>query len=110
MTRPTVWIAGGTDKGNDYEPLKAFAREKVKALVCMGLDNEKLVREFTGVVPEVVSCSSLDEAMRAARERASEGDTVLLSPACASFDLFKNYEQRGKLFKQWVEENVIQNS
>ena len=110
MTRPTVWIAGGTDKGNDYEPLKAFAREKVKALVCMGLDNEKLVREFTGVVPEVVSCSSLDEAMRAARERASEGDTVLLSPACASFDLFKNYEQRGELFKQWVRENVMQNS
>lgn len=110
MTRPTVWIAGGTDKGNDYEPLKAFAREKVKALVCMGLDNEKLVREFTGVVPEVVSCSSLDEAMREAQKRASEGDTVLLSPACASFDLFKNYEQRGELFKQWVEENVIQNS
>ena len=107
MTRPVVWIAGGTDKGNDYNPLKAFAREKVKALVCMGVDNEKLVREFTGVVPTVVSTSSLDEAMRAARELAAEGDTVLLSPACASFDLFKNYEQRGAMFKQWVKENIL---
>ena len=106
MTRPTVWIAGGTDKGNDYEPLKAFARQKVKTLVCMGLDNEKLVREFSDVVPEVVSCSSLDEAMRAAAAHAKSGDVVLLSPACASFDLFKNYEQRGRLFKQWVKENL----
>ena len=107
MTRPTVWIAGGTDKGNDYEPLKAFAREKVKALVCMGVDNAKLVEAFTGVVPTVVSTSSLDEAMRAAAELASAGDTVLLSPACASFDLFKNYEQRGELFKEWVKENIL---
>ena len=107
MTRPTVWIAGGTDKGNDYEPLKEFARRKVKCLVCMGLDNEKLVREFSDVVPQVVSCSSLDEAMQAAREVATEGDVVLLSPACASFDLFKNYEQRGELFKQWVKENIL---
>jgi len=73
----------------------------------MGLDNEKLVREFTDVVPQVISCSSLDEAMRAARAAAVEGDVVLLSPACASFDLFKNYEQRGELFKQWVKENVL---
>ena len=107
MTRPVVWIAGGTDKGNDYNPLKGFAREKVKALICMGLDNEKLVREFTGVVPAVVSTSSLDEAMRAAREIAAEGDVVLLSPACASFDLFKNYEHRGEMFKQWVKEKVL---
>ena len=107
MTRPTVWIAGGTDKGNDYAPLKEFARKKVKCLVCMGLDNEKLVREFTGVVPQVVSCSSLDEAMEAARGVAQEGDVVLLSPACASFDLFKNYEHRGELFKQWVKENIL---
>ena len=107
MTRPVVWIAGGTDKGNDYTPLKEFARKKVKALVCMGLDNEKLIREFSDILPEVVSCSSLDEAMRAAERLASNGDTVLLSPACASFDLFKNYEQRGELFKEWVRENVI---
>ena len=103
MTRPVVWIAGGTDKGNDYTPLKGFAREKVKALICMGEDNKKLLREFEGVVPKVISTSSLDEAMSAAREAATEGDVVLLSPACASFDLFKNYEQRGKLFKEWVE-------
>ena len=106
MKRPVVWIAGGTDKGNDYEPLKGFAREKVKALICMGLDNEKLQREFAGVVPEIRSTSSLDEAMRAAHEMAVEGDVVLLSPACASFDLFKNYEQRGQLFKERVEQNL----
>ena len=107
MTRPTVWIAGGTDKGNDYTPLKEFARNKVKCLVCMGLDNEKLIKEFTDVVPLVISCSSLEEAMQAARKVAEEGDVVLLSPACASFDLFKNYEQRGELFKKWVEDNVL---
>ena len=102
MTRPVVWIAGGTDKGNDYTPLKEFARAKVKTLVCMGLDNEKLVRDFTDIVPKVVSTSSLDEAMRAAVAAAESGDVVLLSPACASFDLFKNYENRGELFKEWV--------
>jgi UDP-N-acetylmuramoylalanine--D-glutamate ligase len=106
MTRPVVWIAGGTDKGNDYEPLKKFAREKVHTLVCMGLDNAKLVRDFTGVVPTVVSTASLDEAMAAARNAARKGDVVLLSPACASFDLFKNYENRGELFKQWVVEHL----
>lgn len=107
MTRPVVWIAGGTDKGNDYAPLKDFARAKVRALVCMGVDNRKLVEEFTGVVPTVVSTSSLDEAMRTAAGLAREGDTVLLSPACASFDLFKNYEQRGELFKKWVADNIL---
>ncbi|MBR5820227.1 MAG: UDP-N-acetylmuramoyl-L-alanine--D-glutamate ligase [Alistipes sp.] len=106
MTRPVVWIAGGTDKGNDYEPLKKFAREKVHTLVCMGLDNAKLEREFAGVVPTIVSTASLDEAMQAARAAARKGDVVLLSPACASFDLFKNYENRGELFKQWVVEHV----
>lgn len=106
MTRPVVWIAGGTDKGNDYEPLKEFARAKVKALICMGLDNEKLVCDFTGVVPKVVSTASLDEAMRAAVAAAERGDVVLLSPACASFDLFKNYENRGELFKEWVRCNI----
>ena len=106
MKRPVVWIAGGTDKGNDYEPLKAFAREKVHTLVCMGLDNAKLVREFMGVVPAVVSTASLDEAMSAARAAARPGDAVLLSPACASFDLFKNYEDRGRRFKAWVAEHT----
>ncbi len=102
MTRPTVWIAGGTDKGNDYEPLKAFARAKVHTLVCMGVDNAALERSFEGVVPTIISTSSLEAAMVAARGSAREGDVVLLSPACASFDLFKNYEHRGEMFKEWV--------
>ena len=102
MTRPTVWIAGGTDKGNDYGPLMDFARQKVHTLICMGLDNQKLIDSFTGVVGEVISTASLDEAMQAARCVARAGDVVLLSPACASFDLFQNYEQRGRLFKEWV--------
>lgn len=73
----------------------------------MGVDNEKLLREFTGVVPTVVSTSSLEEAMQSAQRLSESGDTVLLSPACASFDLFKSYEHRGKLFKEWVVENVL---
>ncbi len=107
MQRPTVWIAGGTDKGNDYAPLKEFARQKVKALICMGVDNSKLVRDFDGIVPVIRDCHTLDEAMSAALECASSGDAVLLSPACASFDLFKNYEERGRLFKEWVKENIL---
>ena len=107
MTRPVVWIAGGKDKGNDYGPLKEFARQKVKTLVCMGLHNEKLVEEFTGVVPHVISTSSLDEAMQAARKAAQPGDAVLLSPACASFDLFKSFEDRGTQFKQWIFSNLV---
>ena len=106
MTRPVVWIAGGTDKGNDYEPLKKLAREKVHTLVCMGLDNAKLVREFTGVIPEIISTDSLDAALTACKQAARPGDVVLLSPACASFDLFHNYEQRGELFKKWVREHA----
>ena len=105
MKRPVVWIAGGTDKGNDYAPLMPFVREKVHTLVCMGLDNEKLLRDFTGVVPRVVSTASLDDAMQAARSAARSGDVVLLSPACASFDLFKSYEDRGRQFKEWVEQH-----
>ena len=106
MTRPVVWIAGGTDKGNDYTPLKGFAREKVHTLICMGLDNAKLEREFAGVVGQIISTSSLDEAMEAARRVARAGDAVLLSPACASFDLFKNYEHRGHCFKAWIAEHL----
>ena len=106
MTRPTVGIAGGTDKGNDYAPLMDFAREKVHTLICMGVDNQKLIDSFTGTIPTIRDTHSLDEAMTAAREAAREGDVVLLSPACASFDLFRNYEARGEEFKQWVNENV----
>ena len=107
MKRPTVWIAGGTDKGNDYTPIKEFARRKVKALICMGVDNTKLVRDFQGIVPVIRDCHTFEEAMAAARDEAKEGDTVLLSPACASFDLFRNYEERGRMFKEWVKENVL---
>ena len=106
MTRPTVWIAGGTDKGNDYAPLMQFAKQKIKTLVCMGINNEKLTRDFRGVIPQIFSTHSLDEAMRMAVKSARKGDTVLLSPACASFDLFKNYEHRGAEFKRWIKENV----
>ena len=102
MTRPVVWIAGGTDKGNDYAPLVDFARRKVKALVAMGVNNEKLIRSFREVVPHVEDTCSLAGAMASASALAEPGDVVLLSPACASFDLFKNYEDRGRQFKEWV--------
>lgn len=103
MTQPVVWIAGGTDKGNDYSVLYELVRQKVKALICMGVDNEKLVRSFTGICP-VEDTHSLSEAMQKARSYAESGDAVLLSPCCASFDLFKNYEDRGRLFKAAVAE------
>ncbi len=102
MTRPVVWIAGGTDKGNDYNPLKGFAADKVHTLVCMGLDNGALEREFEGVIPSIISTSSFEDAMVAASTAAQEGDVVLLSPACASFDLFRSYIHRGECFAQWV--------
>ncbi len=102
MTRPTVWIAGGTDKGNNYDTLRELASCKVKALVCMGVDNGKLLDSFRDVVPEIYDTHSMEEAMRICRKIAVPGDTVLLSPACASFDLFKNYEDRGRQFKAAV--------
>lgn len=104
MTRPVVWIAGGTDKGNDYEPLYRFT-PKIKALVCMGVNNEKLVKSFRGRIDEIHSVGSLDEAMKRAGKLAAPGDVVLLSPACASFDLFENYEHRGRMFAEWIKNN-----
>lgn len=101
MTTPLVWIAGGTDKGNDYSVLFPLVKEKVKVLVCMGVDNRKLIENFSSLC-EVVDTHSLDETMEACRKYAVAGDTVLLSPCCASFDLFRNYEQRGELFKEKV--------
>lgn len=101
MTAPVVWIAGGTDKGNDYSVLLPLVKEKVKVLVCMGVDNRKLMEAFSPLC-EVVDTHSLDEAIEACREHAVPSDAVLLSPCCASFDLFKNYEQRGELFKEKV--------
>ncbi len=100
--KPIVWIAGGVDKGNDYSMLKGLAKEKVKAIVCLGKDNQKIHDAFKGVVKNIVDVSSMDEAVKAAYYLARNGDTVLLSPACASFDLFENYEDRGTQFKQKV--------
>ena len=103
MWAPVVWIAGGTDKGNDYSALFDLVRKKVKLLICMGVDNKKLIDAFSPMC-EVVDTHSLDETMAVAARRAEKGDVVLLSPCCASFDLFKNYENRGELFKEKVKE------
>ena len=100
--RPVVWIAGGTDKGNDYDTLVPLAKEKVKALICMGVDNRKLHECFEGIVPEIHDVTSAKEAVNLAHRIAVPGDVVLLSPCCASFDLFKNYEDRGRQFKEAV--------
>ncbi len=102
MPHNTVLILGGKDKGNDYTEIEPLVKEKVKAIVCMGKDNGKLMEFFSGKVPSIRSTHSLDEAVAACRELASEGDTVLLSPCCASFDLFHSYEERGRLFKDAV--------
>lgn len=99
-----VWIAGGLDKGNDYSELYDLVREKVKALVCLGKDNSKLINAFEGVAPQIVDTHSINEAVKAAYKLAKNGDVVLLSPACASFDLFDNYEDRGRKFKEAVRE------
>lgn len=102
MDKPVVWIAGGTDKGNDYSAIESLVKEKVKALVCMGLDNSKLVKAFKGKVPGLVETNTIKDAITEAARLANEGDVVLLSPACASFDLFKNYMDRGDQFKEIV--------
>ncbi len=102
MSARTVWIVGGVDKGNDYDELLPFVHEKVKAIVCLGIDNEKIIKSFSNVVNDIVEASSMKEAVDLASAFTEEGDTVLLSPACASFDLFKSYEDRGDQFKQIV--------
>ena len=102
MKTPVVWIAGGTDKGNDYSLLFDLVQEKVKALICLGVDNEKLFQSFADKVPSIQEVRSAADAVKAAYQWAEPGDTVLLSPACASFDLFKNYEDRGKQFKEAI--------
>jgi UDP-N-acetylmuramoylalanine--D-glutamate ligase len=100
--QPLVWIAGGTDKGNDYNMIKAQVQQKVKALICLGKDNEKLKKFFDGIVPSISETQSVTELVRMALKEAKKGDVVLLSPACASFDLFKNYEDRGDQFRRAV--------
>ena len=99
---PTVWIAGGEDKGNDYSELLPLVREKVKAIICLGLDNSKIIETFGPVVDLMVETYSMSEAVKVAYKIAERGENVLLSPACASFDLFKNYEDRGDQFKEAV--------
>jgi UDP-N-acetylmuramoylalanine--D-glutamate ligase len=102
MTTPTVWIVGGVDKGNDYNELMSLVHEKVKGIICLGVDNKKIIDAFGNVVDVMVEVDNMIDAVRMAQRMTEKGDTVLLSPACASFDLFENYEDRGRQFKQAV--------
>jgi len=102
MTTPVVWIVGGQDKGNDYEPLRQLVRQKVRAIVCLGIDNAKIVEFFGSDIADITETNSAETAAYAAMKLAQPGDTVLLSPACASFDLFRNYEDRGDQFREAV--------
>jgi UDP-N-acetylmuramoylalanine--D-glutamate ligase len=104
IDKPIVWIAGGVDKGNDYDLLKPLVAEKVKAIVCLGLDNRHIHKAFEGLVDEIIDTESAREAVATSYYLAKKGDTVLLSPACASFDLFENFEDRGNQFKAAVKE------
>ncbi len=102
MDKPVVWVVGGVDKGNDYNTLRDLVKQKVKAIVCLGTDNAKIHKAFAGLVPTIVDTASAEQAVRTGYELAEQGDVVLLSPACASFDLFENYEERGRKFKAAV--------
>ncbi len=104
LNKPIVWIAGGVDKGNDYDALKPLVKEKVKAIICLGVDNKKIVEAFSDIVPDILETQDMTEAVRSAYYLAKDGETVVLSPACASFDLFENYEDRGRQFKMAVRE------
>ncbi len=102
MQSPTIWIAGGVDKGNDYSDLLPIVREKVKAIICLGIDNTKIMETFKPVIEIIVETESITEAVKVANKIAVKKDNVLLSPACASYDLFENYEDRGNQFKDAV--------
>lgn len=102
MKQPTVWIVGGKDKGNDYSEIEELVKKKVKAIICMGLDNAKIIDFFKDKKDIIVDTASIEDAVKAAKSIAEKGDAVLLSPCCASFDLFNSYEHRGKLFKEEV--------
>jgi len=104
MNTPTVWIVGGVDKGNDYNELMSLVREKVKAIICLGVDNKKIIDVFGNVVDIMVEVDNMNDAVRMGQRLTEKGDSVLLSPACASFDLFENYEDRGNQFKQAVKQ------
>ena len=107
MNQPTVWIVGGVDKGNDYTEIENLVKRKVKAIVCLGLDNQKIIDFFKDKKDSIYSTSSMEEAVRVSKSLAEEGNTVLLSPCCASFDLFDNYEDRGNQFKNQVLKKAI---
>ena len=102
MKRPTIWIVGGTDKGNDYSTLIPLVKQKVKAIICLGVDNSKIHAAFDGIVEHIVDTQSMEQAVKSAYYMGTDGDAVLLSPCCASFDLFENYEDRGRQFKAAV--------
>ena len=102
MDTPTIWIVGGVDKGNDYTELMSLVNEKVKAIICLGVDNKKIIDSFNNIVDIMVETSSMEQAVKIAQKIAEKGETILLSPACASFDLFENYEDRGNQFKNAV--------
>ncbi len=104
QNKPVIWIAGGIDKGNDYSFLAPLVRSKVKGLVCLGTNNEPLTQSFSGLIPDIVETNSMADAVKAAFMMSGAGDVVLLSPACASFDLFENYEDRGRQFRNAVRE------
>lgn len=102
MEKDVIWIAGGVDKGNDYTSLMPLVKKRVKALVCLGDDNLKLQSTFNGIVDVIISTNNMKDAVRSASQLAEKGEAVLLSPCCASFDLFQNYEDRGDQFKDCV--------
>ncbi|WP_430973269.1 UDP-N-acetylmuramoyl-L-alanine--D-glutamate ligase [Sunxiuqinia rutila] len=104
VSKPIIWIAGGVDKGNDYEALNDLVKDKVRAIICLGVDNQKIKEAFAGLVPDIIETEDMTDAVRSAYYLAKNGETVLLSPACASFDLFENYEDRGRQFKDAVRE------
>jgi UDP-N-acetylmuramoylalanine--D-glutamate ligase len=104
ITQPVVLILGGVDKGNDYDIIMDLVKEKVKAIVCLGVDNKKIHDAFDGAVSRIYDTDNMKDCVRLCYQMAEKGDVVLLSPACASFDLFKSYEDRGKQFKECVKE------
>jgi len=103
MQKPVIWIVGGLDKGNDYSPLKNLIKAKVKAIICLGIDNKKLYSAFADLVPTIEETQDIKEAVNMAYHLGMPDDVVLLSPACASFDLFENYKDRGNQFKTAVQ-------